>query len=215
MFVKYFWTVWKLCKYSATVLSWPSDTVSPPLTMWRQCVETVKSFNCIDKVQTEYPNPFVDMVRNDLAALVKFCNLFYCLFKIYIAMRSFFNSYWRIWSRKQWSGKLYPFVQRVKRDIIQDLGSRLVITPPDDSWEISCYTADNNRIGPQYFTCLAVPSFYQFTSRLVKYEEWMSQPPVGTFSHDQPSTMPSRTSFGPSVFSPSRFKKYVSPHILR
>lgn len=60
-------------KYSATVLSWPSDTPSPPpLTVWRQSEETVRSFNCIDKVRTEDPNPFVDMVRNKLAAPFNF-----------------------------------------------------------------------------------------------------------------------------------------------
>lgn len=137
-------------------------------------------------------------------------------------MRSFFNSYRRIWSRKQRSGKPFltlwiPFVQRVKRDIIQSLGLRIVITPPDDSWETSCYMADNNQIGPQYFACLAVLPFYQNTSRLIKYEEWMAlyHPPVGTVSYDQPSAMPSKTSSGSLVFNPSGFKKYVSPHILR
>ena len=103
-----------------------------------------------------------------------------------------------------------------KRDIIQGLGLRIIITPPDDSWETSCYTADNNRIGSQHFTSLAVPPFYQFTSRLVKYEEWMAlyhHPPVGIVSHDQLSAMPSKTSSscGPLVFSPNTFKKYVSP----
>ena len=115
---------------------------------------------------------------------------------------------------------MIPFqvVQRVKRDIIQSLGLRIVITPPDDSWETSCYNADSNRIGPQFFTYLAVPPFHQYTSRLIKYEEWMAlyYPPVGTVSHDQPSAMPSsRTSSELLVFSPSASKKYVSPLILR
>ena len=35
--------------------------------MWRQ---SEKSFSCIDKVRTEDPNPFVDMVKNELAAAV-------------------------------------------------------------------------------------------------------------------------------------------------
>ena len=105
----------------------------------------------------------------------------------------------------------------VKRDVIQGLGLRIVITPPDDSWETSCYTADNNRIGAQYFTCLAVPPFYQFTLCLIKNEEWMAlyHSPVETVSHDQQSAMPSRMSSGPLVFSPSGFKKYVSPQIPR
>lgn len=181
--------------------------------MWRQSEETVRFLNCIDNFRTEVSNPFVDMVS--LRNKSTFVN--FALF--YIAMRSFFNSCRCICSRKQQSGKPFltlwiPFVQR---DIIQGLGLCIVITPPDNSWDTSCYTVDNNRIGPQYFTSLAVSPFYQSTSRLIKYEEWMAlyHPPVGTVSHDQLSAMPSRTSYGPLVFRPNAFKKYVSPQIPR
>lgn len=48
--------------------------------MWRQSEETVRSFNCIDEFRTEDPSRFIDMVRNGLAALVKFSAYFIAFF---------------------------------------------------------------------------------------------------------------------------------------
>jgi hypothetical protein len=104
-------------KYSAIVLSWPSDTCdtpSSPLNTWRQSEITVRSVNCIDKVRTEDPNPFADMVslKNKLAAFINFASFFCFSFTV---VQSFFSDYGRIWNRKQRSGKPvlpYLFVQR-------------------------------------------------------------------------------------------------------